>query len=371
MMWRILTLCLVFLAACGPRGEITYDPSAKGVGASRTIFVGTTRAIDTETGVFGRERQRGDPQFARFAVSVPPGREPGEITWPRRGRPVDPQRDFVTTSAHVYPGAPAFRAELSRELAAEPSHQRDVVVFVHGFNNTFAEGLYRIAQLDNDMDLPAAVVHYSWPSSANLLDYVGDGDSAVFARDGLERLLDEVAAAGADNITLIAHSMGAYLAMETLRQMSIRGTTRAFPRIGGVVLISPDIDVDVFHSQASAIPKLPQPFIIFTSRRDRALALSSRLTGQRDRLGNLTDLAQVDDLQVTVVDVAAFNVGLGHFNVGDSPALIKILTQVADARQAYDSDAAVRTGLLPGVVLTVQQATKVILSPVAAIAAAN
>ena len=105
--------------------------------------------------------------------------------------------------------------------------------------------------------------------------------------------------------------------------------------------------------------------------RDRALALSARLTGQRQRLGNLRDLSQVADLKVTVVDVAAFDVGAGHFNVGESPALIRLLSRFAEVDTAYGSDSAVRTGLLPGAVLTVQNATALILSPVTALAGAR
>lgn len=337
----------------------------------RNVFVGTTRAIDPLTGGPGVERLRGATSFARYDVSVPPDREVGKLTWSRGGGAPDPRTDFLTTQAALYDDAAAFRSDLRAALAAEPRGQRDAIVFVHGFNTTFAEGLYRIAQLSVDLDLPGVPVHYAWPSLGKPLGYVHDRDSAIFARDGLERLLDEVAAAGAERIVVVAHSMGSFVAMETLRQMAIRGTSPARARLAGVVLISPDLDVDVFHEQAAGIGRLPQPFIIFTSRRDRALALSARLTGQRDRLGNLANLDEVADLQVTVVDVAAFSVGAGHFNVGNSPALIQLLGRFGEVTRAYDADQAVRAGLIPGVVLTVRDATAVILSPVTVISGAG
>ncbi len=359
----ILALCLV--TACAPRGRLTVDTQAGEVGTVRSVFVGTTRKVDPETNDFGFARLRGDTTLGRYDISVPPDREAGKITWPARGRAPDPATDFLTTGALLYDSPADFRADLRRALAQDPRGRREVTVFVHGFNTTFAEGLYRIAQMSHDLQLPGQVVHYAWPSRANPLGYVYDRDSALFGRDGLERLLDEVAAAGAERILLVSHSMGTALMMETLRQMAIRGETRVRPRLSGVILISPDIDVDVFHAQASAMDRLPQPFIIFTSRRDRALALAARLTGQRDRLGNLTDLTEVADLEVTLVDVAAFSVGTGHFNLGNSPALIALLNRIGDVNSAFGADQSGRTGLLPGAVLTVQNATAVILSPIA------
>lgn len=367
----VLCLCLVVLMGCASRGALTFVPDAARTGQVETVFFGTTRQTDPVTGDFDSKRLRQAISYGRYDVSIPPEREVGKITWPRRGAPPDPLLDFLTTREDVYPDPAAFRANLAAALREKPKGQRDVSVFVHGFNSTFAEGLYRIAQMSHDLDLPGVAVHYSWPSAGIPLGYVYDRDSALFARDGLERLLREVADAGADRIIVVAHSMGAALTMETLRQVAIRGDARVRGRLAGVVLISPDIDVDVFHEQATAIGDLPQPFVIFSSRRDRALALSARLTGQRERLGNLRDLEEVADLKVTVIDVAAFSTGDGHFNVASSPALIQLLSRITDVNASYAGDQAGRTGLLPGVILTVQNATGIILSPVTSILAAS
>ena len=207
-------------------------------------------------------------------------------------------------------------------------------------------------------------MHYAWPSAATPFGYVYDRDSAVFGRGGLEDMLREVSGSGADRIFLVAHSRGSALGVETLRPLAIRGDRRTLDKIAGVILISPDIDVDVFRIQAHDIGKLPQPFLIFGSKRDKALRLSAQLTGQKARLGSLSSVGAVSDLDVTFVDVAAFNVGDGHFTVGESPALIRLLDRITDVDAAFGADAATRVGLLPGVVLTVQNATQIILSPI-------
>ena len=153
--------------------------------------------------------------------------------------------------------------------------------------------------------------------------------------------------------------------MEVLRQMAIAGDRRVTGKLAGVVLFSPDIDVDVFHAQVRAIGNLPQPFIIFTSQRDRALRLSAILTGQRDRLGNIESAQEVADLQVTVLDTTAFNTGSGHFNAAHSPLLLAMLGRMADTSAVLGKQGNV--GLLSGAVLTVQNATQIVLTPMMAL----
>ena len=362
MIRPFLILVLLALPACAPRGQITVLPEAAQVGVVHPIFVGTTRATDAD-GTYGTHRSD-VLQFARVDVSIPPSHKAGEINWPPRHGKADPQKHFLTTAQVLYPEAAGFRQALRAKLAASGG---EAVIFVHGFNNNYAEGVYRLAQFSRDLELPGAVVSYSWPSAANPLGYVYDRDSALFARDGLEALMNEVAEAGATNILLVAHSMGAGLTVEALRQASIRGNGKAMQRLAGVILISPDIDIDVFRSQARAIGKLPQPFIVFGSEHDRVLRVSAQLTGQAERLGSITDVSRLADLDVTFLDVSEFASGSGHFTAGDSPALLRLLARIADINTAFEQDRVNRVGLLPGVVLTVQSATQVILRPIGAL----
>lgn len=356
-MRAMLFACLMLVVACAPRGTMFIVSPELAQGDVQTVFVGTTRALEPN-GIYGSGRSEA-MQFARYDVAIPPDREAGEIKYPKRKK-LDARTDFLTTAQVHYPADPAFRADLGKALRA---NGREAVIFVHGFNNTFTEGLYRIAQLHHDLKLPGVAVHYSWASAAEPLGYVYDRDSMLFARDGLENLIREVTAAGATRVTLVAHSMGGFLTMETLRDIALRDG-RVMPQISGVVLFSPDIDVDVFRMQAHSIGQLPQPFLIFGSGKDRVLRLSALITGQSGRLGSMTDVAPLADLEVTYYDVGAFSSGGGHFVAGTSPALIALMGSIAQVEQAFGGDRAGRTGLLPGVVLTVRSATRVILRPV-------
>jgi esterase/lipase superfamily enzyme len=230
-----------------------------------------------------------------------------------------------------------------------------------------AEGVYRVAQTHHDLQVPGVAIHYAWPSRGSALGYVYDRDSAMFGRRGFEDLLEQVEAAGPGEIILVAHSMGCAVVMETLRQMALSGNREVLDRISGVVLISPDLDVDLFRSIALEIGELPQPFVIFGSAKDRVLNLSATITGEPERLGNLRDLGRIADLKVTYYDTAAFQVGAGHYDAGSSAALLSLLGGIIGIEQAFRADERSRTGLVQGLVLTVRNATEVVLAPVGAI----
>jgi esterase/lipase superfamily enzyme len=360
---RLILVAAVVLSACAPRGAFVRAPEGTTAGTAETIFVGTTRQ-DSDTGFgFGRASSA---SFLRYDIAIPAERAPGELTWPPQTRKPDPARDFLVLDQRLFAEAAEFRGALAQALKLRG--QTDVVVYVHGFNNTMAEGVLRVAQMHHDLKVPGVAVHYAWPSRGSALGYVHDRDSVLFSRSGMVALLDEVEAAGAREIIIVAHSMGAFLAMEALRQQVLADGTRALDRIKGVVLIAPDLDLDVFQAQARDIGRLPEPFVIFGSSRDRILDLSATLSGTGERLGNLASVAKVADLNVIYLDTAAYNTGTGHLNLGQNPALLQLFGGLVGISEAFSADARARVGLLPGLVLTVRNATEIVLAPVEALA---
>ncbi|RLJ52088.1 esterase/lipase superfamily enzyme [Litoreibacter meonggei] len=356
----LLLIAAMLLTACSFRGGLARVPVGLEPATERSIFFATTRQTDRLP--FGSLRSR-DSVYGLVDVSIPPNHKAGKIEWPNANP--DPQKHFLLANTEAYQSGADLRANINRALAAKKPKNRDVIIFVHGFNNRFSDGLYRIAQMSHDLNLPGVAMTYSWPSAGNPLNYAYDRDSALFARDGLRRLINEVTKSNARNVLLVAHSLGSLVTMETLRELRVSGNTRALNRIGGVVLMSPDIDLDVFKSQADTIGKLPDPFIVFSSKKDRALRLIERVTGQKNRLGLLEDVSEIAEYDITYIDVTAYSEGgINHFPTAKSPALLKLLGQVPDLERALSADGG-RPGLLPGTVLTVQNATTLILSPVA------
>ncbi len=359
-----LLLAALVLAACTGRGQITLAPATVPGAEVHRIFVATGRAPVEGPARFGGGREA-ELHFAHFDVSVPPVHRPGRIEWP--DLTPDPARHFMTVDEAVYePGS--FRRAIDAALAARAPGDRDVVVFVHGFNNTFAEGLYRQAQITHDFRNPGVVVNYSWPSAGSALGYVHDRDSSLVARDDLTTLFATLAHTQAQRIVLVAHSMGAFLAMESLRQMALEGRGPAWAKISPVILLAPDIDIDVFQAQARRIGTLPAPFLVFASPRDRALLLSARISGAQTRLGSVGTEEELAGLGVTVIDTSQVAGGdrFNHLAAVTSPAAIAVLSNLGGYQAALDADQ-YEAGVLPTTVNTtvdlLRTTTRLVLSP--------
>lgn len=358
----LLVLTLALAGCAGPQ-PLGFGEDPAGIGRHQQIFVATTRGSDGNQHSFSGERSD-QLSYARYTVSVPPGHRPGQIEWPT-GNP-DPGRHFVTVGSKEFGGSDGFRAAISKAIANQGSDGREAIVFVHGYNTSFAKGLYRLTQMFHDMRPPGIAVHYSWPSSGRTSGYVYDRDSTVFARDGLEQLLITLAGTGVSRIVLVGHSMGGFLTIETLRQMAIRDNSTINRMLGGVVLISPDIDIDVFKAQASRINPLPKPFVIFVSNRDRALSISAKLTGRTERLGSLSDISTLNDLNIIVVNTSNFDDGdaTNHLTPATSPALISILNGLPRSDLAGSlADLQENRGLLSGTVTISNHITEIVLTP--------
>ena len=88
---------------------------------------------------------------------------------------------------------------------------------------------------------------------------------------------------GVGRVHILAHSMGSWLTMEALRSISISGHPDLDGKLGEVMLAAPDIDLNVFERQIARLD--PRHVSIFVANNDRALSLSSRIAGDRRRLG--------------------------------------------------------------------------------------
>jgi len=359
-----ILLALVWFGGCTPRADLLPDAAALAGDVIVPVYVGTTRAQEAE-GAWSA-KTAGPLTYARVDVNVPKEGKPGIVALPD-AHP-DPDRHFLTHSVTPLAGRGAFRAEVARALASGKIRGNEVVVTIHGFNTTMGEGVFRTAQMIRDFDIEALTLHYAWPSRGAPLGYAADRDAALIARDGLEQMLQDIRLAGARKIVLVAHSMGAQLTMEVLRQMVLREDLATFWRISAVVLLSPDISPALFRAQAEAIGDLPDPFVIFTSQNDPALRLSARLTGVPRRLGNIRGVKEVAGLNVTVINLSsARDAGSNHLAALTSPSVISFLKETEAIRQGLESDTSGRAGLLPGTMLLAQEATAVMLAPVALI----
>ena len=180
----------------------------------------------------------------------------------------------------------------------------DVLIYVHGFKQTFGTAVLDAAHLSDGIKFRGRTMVFSWPSRAGLFDYVYDRDSAMWSRDDFERVLSAlVSAPGGGRVHIVAHSMGTMLTLESLRQLYGRYGDTVTSKIGAVVFAAPDIDMDVFSSAIQRIGPLAGKITVIAATNDRALALSGQIAGGMTRVG-AAEKAAIARLGVRVVDAS-------------------------------------------------------------------
>ncbi|HLG82015.1 MAG TPA: alpha/beta hydrolase [Bradyrhizobium sp.] len=258
-------------------------------GAARVpVLVATTRQRSaTDIGEMFSGGRADVVSYAAITVSIPPdaAREIGQVQWPS-SIPGDPNRDFVTVSAD-YIDKPTFMNSVTAE--AKRVRPGKVLIFVHGFNNKFDDAVYRFAQIVHDSGAPGVPVLFTWPSRGEIKlgAYTYDRESANYSRDALEDLIGALDRnPNVSEINLLAHSMGNWVALEALRSRYIR-PDRVVDKLKNVMLVAPDVDVDVFRTQIHRMGAKRPRFSLFVSQDDRALALSKTIWGGVPRLGEV------------------------------------------------------------------------------------
>ncbi|MBD8556560.1 alpha/beta hydrolase [Rhizobium sp. CFBP 8762] len=345
---RTLTLSLALsfaVTSCASRPIGVLLPSGKRTANTTEVdmLVATTRAPTQQAGILFTGERADDLSLTEITVSIPPekNRSVGQVQWPKR-LPADPQRDFTTVNVRELPNKTGPTEWLGKHM---PKNKR-MLIFVHGFNNRYEDAVYRYAQIVHDSKADVAPVIFTWPSRASVFGYNYDKESTNYSRDALEDLLRRAAQnPQVGEITIMAHSMGTWLAVEALRQMAIRDG-RVAPKITSVILASPDLDVDVFGKQWAAMGAHPPKFTIFVSRDDRALNLSRRISGNVDRLGQIDPTVEpyrtrLEKAGITVLDLTALKSGdsLNHGKFAESPDVVKLLGNRLIAGQTItDSD---------------------------------
>jgi esterase/lipase superfamily enzyme len=203
----------------------------------------------------------------------------------------NPRKPSVAAPRKVMPPVLAQHARAQwlaaiDEKLATPEAQGRLLVFIHGYNTTFDEAhemAARIGALAGE-EIPLVLLH--WPSRAHPLSYAIDEATVSWAQGPLDEALAELSAR-ADDITVVAHSMGARTAIRSVLSLDI--FRRARPdRVRRIVLASADEDRDRVLRPGGSVDLMlrhKRQILIYSSYRDTPLDLSRRAHGYA-RLGS-------------------------------------------------------------------------------------
>lgn len=227
--------------------------------------------------------------------------------------------------------------EMIRSEAApsEGGEAKTLMVFVHGYNNSFTEAAVATAKLRRSFGAGAVAICYSWPSRDKLTGYDADQNEAESARGYFAKFLNELRADFPDqNIAVVAHSMGSRVAIEGIQKLpepergGLLNLSYTYP-LGTLALLAADFDRDTYADDASHdVNRRAERVLIYVSDKDRALSASSKIKDVEGRLGQPRPTPYLDDKAETI-DASRLDAGLlGHSYITDREEVLEDLRAV-------------------------------------------
>ncbi|MCB0436412.1 MAG: alpha/beta hydrolase, partial [Mangrovimonas sp.] len=266
---------------------------------------------------------RSSLRYGMCVVSIPHDHRVGHIESPSVWKlefSEDPEKHVVLHKIYIY-NKDSFFDKLKQGI--QESSKKSSFLFVHGYNTSFADAAKRTAQISYDLKFDGEAVFYSWPSKESVAEYTRDESNIEWAQHDLELFLtDYISKSGAEEIYLVAHSMGN------------RGLTRAITnvikehpeykeKIKEIILAAPDIDADVFKRDIAPkmIQTIQKPITLYVSSDDLALKASKEVHGYAragDSGDGLVVINGIETVDATGIDTSF----LSHSYFADTSSII-------------------------------------------------
>lgn len=295
-----------------------------------TVFYGTDRNYERHLiakNAFGRDR--GPLSFGSCEVSIPADHHIGELEtksrWSFFRDADDPTRYVVILGVHRME-SDVFLQQIRSRIAS--SAAKKVLIFVHGYNVTFEDAARRTAQITADLDFKGVPIFFSWPSQGETAKYPTDETNIEWSEPDLRSFLKQtIAASGAEEVYLVAHSMGNRALTRALGNLAIEAPNlRA--SIKAIILAAPDIDADVFKRDIAPrfvpanVTDPAAPIVtLYVSKHDLALAASKKFHSY-PRVGDCSDgiafVPGVETVDASSVDTDIFSLGHSYFGYSRS-----------------------------------------------------
>lgn len=284
-------------------------PKTAPVTDTADITTGAIKAIKLPSAERGSKLSLG-----RAQVTIPKvAREKGAILRPWQvtflnytiySETEDPRKHFTIGNLESF-GEAEFINATNNHLSRAKRFKDQAFVYVHGFNISFDEAIYRAAQLAYDLEFDGVPYAYSWPSQGEETAYLYDRDSADRARRYFLEFLEFVAKkTKAKRIHIIAHSLGNRTIVEAIQHASLRPGRAEKLKLGQLILAAPDIDRDVFTDIASILTKSSRGATLYAANNDRALQISRTLAYGKPRVGEILSDGPVVVRGIDTIDIS-------------------------------------------------------------------
>ena len=248
------------------------------------------------------------------------GSEPGATT-------------YLEVPAHAELARPIYevadRSVWLEKLLERAGAEGDILIFVHGYNNSIAEVMERHDLLQANLraqGFEGAIVSFDWPSGQTTIGYLEDRDDALntslaLVRDGIALLAqcqrDQYETGCEIDVHLLGHSTGAYVIREAFYKADKnKSLGRINWNVSQVALIGADISQKALSAGDSKSRSLFTHAMRITNYQnpfDSALKFSNvKRLGLSPRVGRVGVSDQ--DRESTVVNVDAGNYWEQHID---------------------------------------------------------
>lgn len=231
--------------------------------------------------------------------------------------------------------ADIFWRQVHSHLSHVPVADRQAVVFVHGYNVSFADAALRAAQIGFDLSINGSMAFFSWPSQGTVGGYPDD-EATIEASEGAitDFMVDFARKSGADTVHIIAHSMGNRGVLRAVSRIAQSAQLRSQVMFGQVILAAADVDADSFRQLSTAYARVAARTTMYVSASDKALAGSRWLHGY-PRAGispPVCIVPGIDTINVTNVDMSL----LGHGYVGEVREVLQDIHRLINSTDPPD-----------------------------------
>jgi esterase/lipase superfamily enzyme len=173
--------------------------------------------------------------------------------------------------------------------AAKAAHCNSVLLFVHGYNQTFQTALMRSGQLATDTQWNCVNAAFSWSSEGKYDRYAADIERSGYAVPVLIDVLRALAATGL-KVNVVAHSMGNRITMTALSSLCAH---RAQPLVNELLLVAPDVSAEHDNDDFGHLLEHSAPCVhratVYASENDLILITSEGIHGGIPRAGRVPD----------------------------------------------------------------------------------
>ncbi len=248
---------------------------------TQTVFFATDREADASLLGYGLHWDSA-AHCGVAAVTIPTAFRAGAMPrWAGAAKPQTIDCDTAKDEMAAFAGAVAD--------AARKKHCNSVLLFVHGYNQTFQTALMRGGQLATDTQWGCVNAVFSWSSEGKYDRYAADIERSGYAVPVLIDVLRALAATGLQ-VNVVAHSMGNRLAMTALASLCAHHAGRL---VDELLLVAPDVsaehDNDDFGHLLAHSAACVHRATVYASENDLLLVTSEGVHGGVPRAGRVPD----------------------------------------------------------------------------------